>query len=140
MKKIDLKDLTKRLLAVDRTSSATRNSKSSPTALLVKKVGNAKIKIYQERGHSDPHFHVDFGRLSHVASFRIATGERIEGKLPRKYDKAISQWLGQNTNRRDMQGLWKDLQAGNDGAAYILKLSDEVKSTDELLHSDDDSE
>lgn len=64
-------------------------------ALLLKRE-QLKLKMYQENGHARPHFHVDYGTQNHAASYAIDTGERIEGDLHCKYDKAIVSWVGNN--------------------------------------------
>lgn len=69
---------------------------------LVLKHENIKIRMYQETQHAKAHFHVDYGRNNHVATYAIDTGERIEGTLDRKYDKSVSTWA--KANRENLIG------------------------------------
>jgi hypothetical protein len=89
-------------------------------ALLIKK-DQIKLKMYQEKGHARPHFHVDYGSQNHAASYAIDTGERLEGNLNAKYDRAINAWLG--VNRAPLLDTWKALQAGEPEKAYVASLS-----------------
>jgi hypothetical protein len=50
---------------------------SSHLELLVIKLQNIKIKIYQESHHSTPHIHIDYGKHTHTASYSIADGVAI---------------------------------------------------------------
>lgn len=87
--------------------------------LLIRK-NQIKLKIYQERGHQRPHFHVDYGRESHVASYAIDSGERLDGTLHPKYDKAIASWT--DKNRELLLKTWSALQAGQDVQLFVQML------------------
>lgn len=78
--------------------------------ILLAKRKNMKIKIYQEKGHTLPHFHIDYGGQHHTASYAIESGERIEGDLSKKYDRDVSIWL--KRNRDKLLEIWKSLQTG----------------------------
>ncbi|VVE30787.1 hypothetical protein PTE30175_03543 [Pandoraea terrae] len=80
-----------------------------------------KIKMYQEPGHSRPHFHVDYGPYNHVAVYAVDTGERIEGNLDQKYDKAVSAWA--IANKPNLFAIWRALQAGELESAFVKSLS-----------------
>lgn len=83
--------------------------------------GQMKIKMYQEPGHSRPHFHVDYGPYNHVAVYAVDTGERIEGNLDQKYDKAVSAWA--IANKPNLFAIWRALQAGELESAFVKSLS-----------------
>src|SRR5215471_6491759 len=89
---IDLNALQTALAMVDASSKRPKGSRSDLLEILLLKLEQIKLKMYQERGHRRPHFHVDYGPSNHSASYGIDTGERIEGHMPRKYDHAISSW------------------------------------------------
>lgn len=84
--------------------------------LLIKKE-NIKLKMYQEKGHHLPHFHVDYCKEIHTATYSIETGKRIEGTLSRKYDRTIGEWT--QTNKDKLLGVWSALQAGQ---SFIIEL------------------
>jgi len=88
---------------------------------LVLKHENIKIKMYQEKQHARAHFHVDYGRNNHVATYAIDTGERIEGTLDRKYDKSVSAWA--TANRENLMAVWHALQSGSPESPFIQSLS-----------------
>ncbi|MBP1475421.1 DUF4160 domain-containing protein [Frateuria sp. MAH-13] len=100
----------------------TRPSRSSHGSmeLLVVKLDRLKIKIYQEKGHSLPHIHVDYGKQHHVATFSIDPPARIEGKLSNKYDRSVQEWL--TNNREGIVALWAALQAGESPDALVAEL------------------
>jgi hypothetical protein len=89
-------------------------------ALLLKKE-QIKLKMYQEKGHGRPHFHVDYGPQNHAASYAIDTGERIEGDLHRKYDRAIGPWV--EKNRDTLLRAWGALQSGQPEQEFVMALS-----------------
>lgn len=80
-----------------------------------------KIKIYQEKGHSLPHIHIDYGRQQHAASYAIGSSERIEGSLSKKYDSDVSSWL--ERNREKVLEIWNALQAGAPHEPLVAELS-----------------
>jgi hypothetical protein len=100
----------------------TKPSRSSPGSmeLLVVKLDRLKIKIYQEKGHSLPHIHIDYGKQHHVASFSIDPPARIEGKLSNKYDRSVQKWL--TGNKEVLVALWGALQSGESPDALVAEL------------------
>ncbi|OUL87561.1 DUF4160 domain-containing protein [Paraburkholderia hospita] len=76
--------------------------------------------MYQERGHSRAHLHVDFGPSNHAAVFAVDTGERIEGNLDRKYDKAITAWT--IANKKALLAIWNALQSGESETSFSRSL------------------
>lgn len=94
--------------------------------LLLKK-GEIKLKMYQEKGHGKPHFHVDYGQDIHTASYAIETGERIEGSLHRKYDRVVREWTAKN--REKLMNVWNALQKGQPEQGFILALGTMNSST-----------
>jgi hypothetical protein len=61
--------------------------------LLLVKLNELKVKMYQEAGHHTPHVHIDYGRHNHVASYAINEPKRLAGTLDTKYDRTQS-WIG----------------------------------------------
>ncbi len=74
---------------IDMLSRPTRSGAYPALEQLLIKRDNIKIKMYQEKGHSRAHFHIDYGRVNHVASYAVDTGERLDGNLDKKYDRAV---------------------------------------------------
>ena len=96
-----------------------RNGRGPFLEILIKKYENLKFKMYQEKSHSTPHFHIDYGSNNHIASFSINDGCRIEGNLPTKYDRIISKWI--NENKDKLLDIWNHLQAGEPYEELIPK-------------------
>lgn len=121
MTEIDLASLQHELATIDLLSRPARRTGKFPLLeqLLLKKE-NIKLKMYQEKGHAMPHFHVDYGREIHSASYAIETGERIEGALATKYDRTISTWA--QTNRGPLLAVWNALQSGSSEQPFVAAL------------------
>jgi hypothetical protein len=60
------------------------------------------IRMYV-RDHPPPHFHAVYGE--HEANIAIATGEAIEGKLPRNAAKLVSEWTARH--RSELLVNWR---------------------------------
>ena len=91
--------------------------------LLIKRK-NMKFKIYQEKGHHLPHIHIDYGNKNHVASYSIETTQRLDGSLPKKYDKDVSSWL--ESNKEKVLEVWDVLQLGKPHENLISELAGDV--------------
>ena len=97
---------------IDLFTRGNNGQKQLLVEVLIKKIENIKIKIYQERGHNMPHIHIDYGGdQNHTASYSIHTGERIEGSLNKKYDKFVKDWIG--NNREKILQIWSEIQSGD---------------------------
>jgi Domain of unknown function (DUF4160) len=92
----NLEALQHDLAFVDMYTERKQNTRSDVLELLLLKKEQLKLKMYQEQNHGRAHFHVDYGTKNHSASYAVDTGERLDGSLPRKYDRAISQWAAKN--------------------------------------------
>ncbi|WP_227746846.1 DUF4160 domain-containing protein [Paraburkholderia franconis] len=115
---LNLQSLRDALEEVDRIS---REQSGYLYKLLVARQ-QIKLKMYQERGHSRAHFHVDYGQINHAAVFAVDTGERIEGNLDRKYDRAITAWT--IANRKALLAIWSALQSGESETPFIRSLTE----------------
>ncbi|CAG9273453.1 conserved hypothetical protein [Paraburkholderia unamae] len=116
----DLASLRDLMSAVD-YASATQPTQAGVFHKLVMKRQQIKIKMYQEAGHSRPHFHVDYGPYNHVAVYAVDTGERLEGNLNQKYDKAVCAWA--IANRPSLLAIWRALQSGEPESPFAKSLS-----------------
>lgn len=97
---------------IDLFTRGNNGQKQLLVEVLIKKIENIKIKIYQERGHNMPHIHIDYGGgQNHTASYSIHTGERIDGYLNKKYDKSVKDWIG--NNREKILQIWSEIQSGD---------------------------
>ena len=105
----------------DLLTEKRRSSGDGSMGILLVKRQNMKIKIYQEKGHSLPHIHIDYGKQTHVASYAIKSGDRIEGDLPKKYDSDVSSWLGRNRDK--ILKIWNALQASTPYEPLIAELT-----------------
>ena len=108
------------LAFVDMLPKKSRNSRSDLFEILLLKKEQIKLKMYQEPNHGRAHFHFDYGANNHSASYAVDTGERLDGTLPTKYDKSVSQWA--RSNRDQLFAIWNDLKSGGDGAQFIASL------------------
>nr|WP_019366914.1 DUF4160 domain-containing protein [Pseudomonas luteola] len=120
----EFSELQRLLAQKDLITEPRKGSGSGFVELLLAKRKNIKYKMYQERGHSTPHIHIDYGRMNHVASYSVETGERMEGNLPKKYDTDVSNWL--STNKEKLVEIWKSLQSGGEPSAIIGELQGDV--------------
>ncbi|WP_312678835.1 DUF4160 domain-containing protein [Stutzerimonas nitrititolerans] len=119
--KEELEYLQYRLAEIDLFTRPSSRPSSAFTELLLVKLQDIKIKIYQERGHALPHVHIDYGKKYHIASFAIKPAARIEGSLSKKYDKAIISWITER--HEDLLKIWSEMQQGNEPKALIANLS-----------------
>ena len=97
-----------------------KSNKNGFLEILLAKLKNIKIKMYQERSHNFPHIHIDYNDKIHTASYAIQSGEKIEGNISKKYDKEISNWILKNQD--SLVKIWELLQKGNDTEMVIEKL------------------
>ena len=88
--------------------------------LLVTRIKNLKIKMYQESGHQLPHLHVDYCGAAHAASYSL-DGSRLAGSLDRKYDRVVLSWIA--SNRDNLFNIWKSLQSGADAMIVVRETS-----------------
>ena len=100
----------------------TRPSRSSGRFMeyLILKRDELKLKIYQESGHKLPHIHIDYGKISHAASYGIDPAIRLAGSIPNKYDRSVISWI--NDNKPNLLELWSAIQAGADPSMATAKL------------------
>lgn len=120
----EFSELQRLLAQRDLITEPRKSSSSGFIELLLAKRKNIKYKMYQERGHSMPHIHIDYGRMNHAASYAIETGERLEGNLPKEYDSDVSSWLSRNQGK--LIELWKSLQDGEDPSPLVGELQGDV--------------
>lgn len=113
---VKAEELQKRFAEVDLFS----RSNSNGMELLVLKLDNLRIKMYQEQGHSHPHIHIDYGKSHHIASYSILNGTRLAGSLSKKYDRNVSEWV---LNNKDvLEELWHEIQKGNKTEVIIANI------------------
>ncbi|MEK7954305.1 DUF4160 domain-containing protein [Luteolibacter soli] len=94
---------------IDRQMASARRPQGVIEFFIIK-VEDLRIKMYQEKGHQRPHVHIDYGKEKHAASYAIDSGERLEGSLPRRYDKAVATWI--HKHRSNLNVLWAHAQKG----------------------------
>lgn len=103
--------LKKSIKLIDMISERT-NSSSGEYAikqLIFKPDVNVKIKMYQEN-HNEPHIHVDIGRNNHNASISIRNQEVLAGKIEKKYEKKVLEWV--KKNKDNLIIIWNSMQSG----------------------------
>jgi len=117
----ELEELQRQLAEVDLLTTRTRSSRDGSISFLLLKRGNLKFKMYQEPGHSLPHIHIDYGKQSHVATYRIDPPTRLIGTLAGKYDRSITEWIA--PRKEKLLKAWALLQAGSDPTPLALELA-----------------
>jgi hypothetical protein len=70
---------------------------------LVDRIGQLRIVIHPNE-HGVPHFHVEMRNGQDAAVYRIDTLERLEGKLPPKFERVVQEWG--RTNQALLQSTW----------------------------------
>ena len=118
---LNLESLQLAFATVDLQTKKPKNSRLEFLEILLLKKEPIKLKMYRELNHGRPHFHVDYGASNHSASYAVDTGERLDGSLPTKYDRAVAQWAV--SNRVQLHSTWLELQGGKDGRKFIAALS-----------------
>ncbi|WP_137936569.1 DUF4160 domain-containing protein [Chitinivorax sp. B] len=116
-----LKQLQRDLAQIDLLTEPRRQTSSRFPEFLILRLKDIKLKMYQERGHSMPHIHVDYGSQHHVASFSIDPPARIEGSLHRKYDKSVIEWISVNSDA--LLKIWSKVQSGGDPSLLVAELA-----------------
>ena len=105
----ELKSLQESLALLDLLDEQQGQS-SDYLKILVRKLGDIKLKMYQETKHRKPHLHIDYKKQLHAVSFSIKPARRLAGSCTKKYDKTIIAWI--DDNREKLLEIWKKLQAG----------------------------
>lgn len=108
------------LAQIDLLNEPSSSRSTGFSKFLVLKLQNLKIKMYQERSHSTPHVHVDYGSQNHAASYAISGGQRLAGNLPRRYDREIGSWLDEHCDA--LLALWSAAQEGTDPQPLIMEI------------------
>src|SRR5690606_33491753 len=109
-------------LAVSDLMAEMRPRSGSYSALLVLKLRQLKLKMYQEQGHHLPHLHVDYGREHHTASYSIDPACRLEGDLAGRYESAVMRFI--MGHQQQLLELWSQLQAGSDHHRVLAELQE----------------
>lgn len=118
---LDLESLLNELELIDFKEQQELFDSNNKLDHLIASGDQVKVKMYLERNHPRPHFHIDYGKGNHSASFAIDTGKKLVGDLPNKYVKSIENWAADN--RRQLLAIWDDLQSGKINPEFIEKLS-----------------
>ncbi len=117
MNELDLSSLQEKLALVDlrrwpprvALSDFHRDSWSGTRPL--------KLTICQDHGHTLPCFELHYGAQEHAARYAVTTGDRLDGNLDRKYDRAVRLWA--TRNRDHLMTIWTALQSERNGHSFI---------------------
>ena len=120
----EVAELQRKLAEADLLSMPSRPGRAGRTEFLVIKLGDLKVKMYQEPGHALPHVHVDYGKRHHVASYSIDPTERLVGSLGREYERAITEWI--HARRPQLLDVWQAAQLGEETKELIVALAGEA--------------
>lgn len=97
----------------------TRNGRSGLIEVLIKELQPLRIRMEQDINHKIPHIHIDYGKIKHIASYSIQSGEKLAGNLDNKYDKIVKEWV--TKNQKKLFQIWDEIQRG-DNKAYELSI------------------
>ena len=115
-----LKLLQHELALIDFYTPSLHHTSPDSSEFLLLKLKEIKLKMYQERGHSMPHIHIDYGKQHHVASFSINPIAKIEGSLPKNYHDRIIIWI--TNHKEELLKIWIEAQKGGDPMELISEL------------------
>ena len=90
--------------------------RASAIKALLYRLGHIKVRMWPERNHHRPHFHIEYKR-EYSASYSVDSLERLAGEMPRRYEKPILIWA--SANRKLLTSNWQQLNDGTielDGA------------------------
>lgn len=113
-------DLQRDLAFTEMTFPRGTGSESRRPALMVLRLRDLKLKMYQEKRHALPHLHVDYGKKHHVASFSIEPTRCVEGYLDRDVYVTVESWI--EKNKEGLLVLWRTLQTGGDAHLVVAEL------------------
>lgn len=100
---------------------AHRPSHGMEHRLLLVRLQDMKIKMYQEAGHACPHIHVDYGRKHHASSFAIKPSGQLVGSLRRSSCKTVLKWI--DAHQAELLQIWDGLQEGGDVQVLVAELA-----------------
>jgi hypothetical protein len=103
-----IRSLRVRLAKVDERSTRARLASRGIKAKLIQSRDRITLRIYKEKNHRLPHFHIEF-KKQYSASYAIATGECLAGDLPKKYEKTMLSWAVENSGL--LQREWDKLNS-----------------------------
>jgi len=106
-----LRRLQGRFARIGERASRARRERRGIKAKLVRSVDRVSLRIYKERNHRLPHFHIEF-KKQYTASYDIATGERLAGNIPVEYEEAMLEWA--QTNKALLLREWNALNSEGD--------------------------
>lgn len=116
------KSLQRSLAETDFLYEPRPPARADSLELLLLRLKDIKIKLYQETRHKLPHIHIDYGRKNHAASYSIESHKIIEGSLPKRYDQNIVSWLSENKDL--IIKIWYEVQAGGNPELLVAQISE----------------
>ena len=88
---------------------------------LLFKVGYTSVRMWKEKNHARPHFHVQY-KKEFTASYAVDTLELLAGFMPPKYEDPILQWAEKRKNA--LLSTWNKLQEGGNVIELIAEESE----------------
>ena len=115
----ELKSLQERLARLDLLDEQQGQS-SDYLGFIVRKLGEIKLRMYQEKKHRKPHLHIDYKKQLHAASFSIKPAHRLIGSVTKRHDKIIIEWI--DNHHEKLLEIWEKLQAGELSRDFVESL------------------
>lgn len=94
----------------------TEGGPSNIKALLLR-LRHTKVKMWPERNHSRPHFHIEY-KQQYSASYAVDTLERMAGDMPKKYEAPVLEWAAKY--QQSLAATWERLNAGEDVRELVI--------------------
>jgi hypothetical protein len=109
---INLKSIQDKLADVDFEATISAAAKAGIHPYIVYKRDQLKIRIYKEKNHQRPHFHIEY-KKELKASYAISPVRRIAGKMPARYERPMLAWA--TSNQAILLSIWNGLQSDRAG-------------------------
>jgi len=95
----------------------SRPSRPGTIELMVIQRDHVKLRMRAEANHSLPHFHLEYKNL-HEASYQISPFQKLAGKMPKKYENTLSEWI--SNNEANLLATWSALKSGQDVRELVV--------------------
>jgi len=113
--KADVEDLQRKLAW---SEEENRPKRDDVIELLALKLEHTKVRLRPDKNHWRPHFHVEYKRGEHTASYAIGDRSRLAGYMPRKYEEPVLDWAARMEHA--LLATWDALKAGKMVTELIL--------------------
>lgn len=75
-----------------------------------------RVTMRQGGGQAAPQVEIFYGSQEYAARYAIETGQRLDGNLDRKYDRAVGLWIARK--QEHLLTIWHALQSGRNRHSF----------------------